>query len=81
MELPRSGTTKRHSKRTKAVVPVRLWIAGTKDIHLAHTLDVSRQGVRLTSAVHDRMPVILHPVSYDLWLEPGMKEGGRRPNC
>jgi hypothetical protein len=47
MELPQSGTTKRHSKRTKAVVPVRLWITGTKDIHLAHTLDVSRQGVRL----------------------------------
>jgi hypothetical protein len=39
MELPRSGTTKRHSKRTKAVVLVRLWIAGTKDIHLAHTLE------------------------------------------
>ena len=26
----------------------------------------------LTSAVHDRMPVILHPDSYDLWLDPGM---------
>ena len=26
----------------------------------------------VTSAVHDRMPVILHPESYDLWLDPGM---------
>ena len=27
----------------------------------------------VTSAVHDRMPVIVHPDSYDLWLDPGMK--------
>jgi putative SOS response-associated peptidase YedK len=26
----------------------------------------------MTSAVHDRMPVILDPDSYDLWLDPGM---------
>jgi putative SOS response-associated peptidase YedK len=26
----------------------------------------------LTSAVHDRMPVILDPETYDLWLDPGM---------
>ena len=26
----------------------------------------------VTSAIHDRMPVILHPDSYDLWLDPGM---------
>jgi putative SOS response-associated peptidase YedK len=28
----------------------------------------------LTSAVHDRMPVILDPDSYDLWLDPGMQD-------
>jgi putative SOS response-associated peptidase YedK len=28
----------------------------------------------LTSAVHDRMPVILNPCDYDLWLDPGMNE-------
>src|SRR5215472_4232215 len=28
----------------------------------------------VTSAVHDRMPVILDPSDYDLWLDPGMKE-------
>ncbi|MGA8373970.1 MAG: SOS response-associated peptidase, partial [Candidatus Sulfotelmatobacter sp.] len=27
----------------------------------------------VTSAVHDRMPVILAPDSYDLWLDPGMQ--------
>ena len=28
----------------------------------------------VTSAVHDRMPVILSAESYDLWLDPGMKD-------
>jgi len=28
----------------------------------------------VASAVHDRMPVILHPDSYDFWLDPGMKK-------
>jgi len=28
----------------------------------------------VASAVHDRMPVILNPDSYDLWLDPGMKD-------
>jgi putative SOS response-associated peptidase YedK len=27
----------------------------------------------LTAPVHDRMPVILDPDNYDLWLDPGMK--------
>jgi putative SOS response-associated peptidase YedK len=26
----------------------------------------------VTATVHDRMPVIIHPDSYDLWLDPGM---------
>jgi putative SOS response-associated peptidase YedK len=26
----------------------------------------------VTSAVHDRMPVILHKDDYDAWLDPGM---------
>ena len=29
----------------------------------------------LTSAIHERMPVILEP-GYDLWLDPGMKDVG-----
>lgn len=28
----------------------------------------------VTSAIHDRMPVILDPDSYDLWLDPGMND-------
>jgi putative SOS response-associated peptidase YedK len=28
----------------------------------------------VTSPVHDRMPVILDPDSYDLWLDPGMRD-------
>jgi putative SOS response-associated peptidase YedK len=27
----------------------------------------------VTASVHDRMPVILHPDNYDLWLDPGMQ--------
>jgi putative SOS response-associated peptidase YedK len=27
----------------------------------------------VTSAIHDRMPVILDPDGYDLWLDPGMQ--------
>src|SRR5664280_949322 len=38
---------KRQSTRAKSVVPVRVWIAGSKDIHLAHTLDISNHGVKL----------------------------------
>jgi putative SOS response-associated peptidase YedK len=29
---------------------------------------------RLLADVHDRMPVILSPDNYDLWLDPGMKD-------
>jgi len=28
----------------------------------------------VTSAVHDRMPVILDPDAYDMWLDPGMQD-------
>jgi putative SOS response-associated peptidase YedK len=28
----------------------------------------------MTAAVHDRMPVILDPDTYDLWLDPGMSD-------
>jgi putative SOS response-associated peptidase YedK len=29
---------------------------------------------QVTASVHDRMPVILHPDAYDLWLDPGMTD-------
>jgi hypothetical protein len=55
------------------------------DLFLADTLFASRcialsydcfaSSTRaVTSAVHDRMPVILDPDSYDLWLDPGMTD-------
>ena len=28
----------------------------------------------VTAPVHDRMPVILNPDNYDLWLDPGMRD-------
>jgi putative SOS response-associated peptidase YedK len=28
----------------------------------------------VTAKVHDRMPAILGPNTYDLWLDPGMKD-------
>jgi len=28
----------------------------------------------VAATVHDRMPVILHPHSYDLWLDPGITD-------
>jgi putative SOS response-associated peptidase YedK len=28
----------------------------------------------VTSPAHDRMPVILDPDSYDVWLDPGMRD-------
>jgi putative SOS response-associated peptidase YedK len=31
----------------------------------------------VTSPVHDRMPVIVEPDSYDLWLDPGMRNVGQ----
>ena len=37
-------------------------------------LDPDHDPNAVTSAVHDRMPVILDPDDYDLWLDPGMKD-------
>ena len=35
----------------------------------------------ITATVHDRMPVILHQDSYDLWLDPGMTNVRRRADA
>jgi putative SOS response-associated peptidase YedK len=35
----------------------------------------------VTSAIRDRMPVILDPDTYDLWLDPGMKDVSAASNC
>jgi protein phosphatase len=35
----------------------------------------------VTATVHDRMPVILHPDSYNLWLDPECRMSQRSRNC
>ena len=45
--MARFRTGERRLRRTKSVVPVRIWIAGSEDTHLAYTLNVTNHGVRL----------------------------------
>jgi len=45
--MPKPPQARRRSKRIKAVMPVRLWIADSQESHLAHTLDITARGVRL----------------------------------
>lgn len=35
----------------------------------------------LVAGVHDRMPVILKPEDYDLWLDPGVMDSARVADC
>jgi len=42
-----SDLARRRSKRIKGVVPVRFRVAGSKETHLAHTLDLANDGVML----------------------------------
>jgi len=46
--------------------------AGGNTVDTCSILTTSPNAV--TSPVHDRMPVILDPDSYDLWLDPGMHD-------
>jgi putative SOS response-associated peptidase YedK len=46
--------------------------AGGKWIRTCSILTTTPNAV--TSAVHDRMPVILSPDDYDVWLDPGMND-------
>jgi len=46
--------------------------ASGKTIETCSILTTTTNAV--TAAVHDRMPVILDPDSYDLWLDPGMQD-------
>jgi putative SOS response-associated peptidase YedK len=45
--------------------------ASGKSIETCSILTTTPNAV--TAAVHDRMPVILDPDGYELWLDPGMK--------
>jgi putative SOS response-associated peptidase YedK len=46
--------------------------AGGKVLETCSILTTTPNAV--TAPVHDRMPVILDPEGYDLWLDPGMKD-------
>ena len=48
--------------------------AGGKWLETCSILTTTPNAV--TTAVHDRMPVILDPGGYDLWLDPGMRDVG-----
>ena len=48
------------------------WKDGGNTVETCSILTTAPNAV--TSAVHDRMPVILDPDSSDLWLDPGMSE-------
>ncbi len=37
-------------------------------------LDTATNANHILSAIHDRMPVILHPDSYDLWLDDNARK-------
>jgi putative SOS response-associated peptidase YedK len=52
----------------------RLKDAGGKTVETCVILTTTPNSV--TSAIHDRMPVILDPDSYELWLDPGMQNLG-----
>lgn len=57
--MPRFRKGKRNKKRTKMVVPVRMWVTGTsgsQESHLAHTLDASDYGVKL-AGFHGQLKV------------------------
>jgi putative SOS response-associated peptidase YedK len=49
-------------------------VASGKSVETCSILTTTPNAV--TSAVHDRMPVILDPDGYDLWLDHGMKNVG-----
>jgi len=55
-----------------------LWVrwrdAGGKVLETCSILTTTPNAV--TAAVHDRMPVILEPESYEIWLDPGMRDVG-----
>jgi putative SOS response-associated peptidase YedK len=48
------------------------WQSGGIAVETCSILTTTPNAV--TSAVHDRMPVILDPDAYDLWLDPGMAD-------
>jgi hypothetical protein len=56
--------------------------SGAEPDHRGRYLHEIQQGADdKLEAVHDRMPVILDPDSYDLWLDPGMRDVSVVSDC
>src|ERR1051326_5154667 len=53
--MPRFRKGRRHKRRTKMLVPVRFRLAGNPitDVRVAHTLDATEQGVKLSGIEGD----------------------------
>lgn len=54
-------------------LPSDIDIAGSTRVRPTASAGCPTTPNAVTAAVHDRMPVILDPDSYDLWLDPGMR--------
>jgi hypothetical protein len=82
--MPRFLTGKRRSKRIISVEPARLWVAGSEDSHLAHTIDVSRHGAKFGGCrgefkVGDTIEVLYrHKHTQAEWLGSPLAKAPRR---
>jgi putative SOS response-associated peptidase YedK len=56
--------------------PWEIWQGPEESLVESCTL-ISTESNELISNIHDRMPVILPPADYALWLDPGISEGRR----
>ena len=55
-----------------------LWEAWERDGEVIQSCTVlTTEANDFIRSVHDRMPVILHRQDYDLWLDPGVQDGGK----
>lgn len=53
----------------------QIWGQGDKPVDSCTIMTTSAND--LVGEIHDRMPVILHDIDYDLWLEPEMQDPAR----
>jgi putative SOS response-associated peptidase YedK len=65
---------RQHPKEPRRELSLVRWGAAGTWVNTCAILTTTPNAV--TAAVHDRMPVILDPDSYDLWLDPGFNNVG-----
>ncbi|CAN5676133.1 hypothetical protein BH24ACT20_BH24ACT20_17960 [soil metagenome] len=51
-----------------------LWESGKNGREIRSCAIITTEANKLVGEIHDRMPVILHPEDYDLWLDPDFNE-------